>query len=180
MTSVKEFLDKVDNFDKFLQDAPEEIKKYIANCWLTPQNSEWHPEGKDEMVPHNVLMHTRIVFRKCLYKYNNFSHLIDLLLSAIFHDLGKVDTTKLNKHDKWSSYGHEAESAKIVKRHKEWIEHKGGNFDRVYNIVNEHMRIKHIDEMRPAKKQKLFDNPFFAEIVMFNKCDNMKDFEEFE
>jgi hypothetical protein len=160
--------------DEILQDAPGEIKELLFKCSITPQSPEWHPEGPDEIVPHNVLFHTNAVFDNCMKFNPHHPYLFDLLMAAIFHDLGKVKTTKLNKKGTWSAYGHEFESAKILENHKKWVISKGGNFDRIYNIVNFHMRIKYLDEMKKSKHDKMKSNPYFEELMIFTKCDNMR------
>ena len=99
---------------------------------------------------------------------------IDLLISALFHDLGKVKTTKENKKGGWSAYGHEAESTRIAETHKDWIIEKGGNFDRIIELISNHMKIKRIDEMRPIKQKRLKENPVYEDLLIFTDCDNMR------
>jgi len=161
-------------FDEIVKDAPEEVKELLFKCSITPQSPEWHPEGPDEIVPHNVLFHTKAVFDNCIKFNSDHEFLFDFLLAAIFHDLGKVKTTKLNKRGTWSAYGHEFESAKILENNKDWVISKGGNYDRIYNLVNFHMRIKRIDEMRKPKQEKMKSNDYFDELNLFTKCDNMR------
>lgn len=148
--------------------APQILYDYITECKKTPQSPLWHPEGPNEPVPHNVYFHTNIVYERAR-KFGS----IDLMMAAFFHDLGKVDTTKLNEKGNWSAHGHEQISARLVSRYKDWIEEMGCNYDLVYNVVLNHMRIKNMDEMRQSKQQELKDNPYFKELQTFTKFDDM-------
>jgi len=147
--------------------APEEIKDYINKCEDTPQNPVWHPEGA-------VSIHNRIVFNRAV-KHGD----INLIFAALFHDLGKVDTTKPNKHGSFSAHGHEFVSAKLVKKYSDWINSFQFGPDKadagvVHDIVINHMKIKKMDEMRPAKQAILRANPNFDKLNIFTTFDNMK------
>ncbi len=47
----------------------------------------------------------------------------------------------------------EAVSTRLVEKHKKWIGSLGAQFMQVKEIVANHMRIKQMDEMRPAKRE---------------------------
>jgi hypothetical protein len=157
-------MEKIPTIEDFLKIAPEEIIQLLNDCAKTPQSPTWHPEG-------DVLKHTIIVLNRARKTKN-----INYVLAALFHDLGKVKWTKPSSKTpgSWSSYGHEVESALIAKRHKEWIEEMGGNFDIVYEIVFNHMTIKFLDEMRLFKREKFKSHPYFPMIEEFSHFDNMK------
>jgi hypothetical protein len=147
---------------------PPILYEYLMACRQTPQSPHWHPEGPNEEVPHNVYFHTNIVYERAR-KYGDSN----LMMASFFHDLGKVDTTKPNDHGSWGSHGHEAVSARLVQRYKVWIEEMGCNYELVYNVVKEHMRIKKIDEMRISKQKELLDNPYIFFIKKFTEFDDM-------
>jgi len=149
--------------------APPILYKYIMACKDTPQSPKWHPEGPNEPTPHNVYFHTNIVYERA----RNYGD-VNLMMAAFFHDLGKVDTTKLNDHGSWGSHGHEAVSARLVERYRDWIEEMDCDYDIVYNVVKEHMRIKKMDEMRPLKQRELLNNPYVGFIQKFTEFDNMQ------
>jgi len=141
--------------------APKEIKEYIDKCKKTEQSVIWHPEG-------NVYNHISIVYNRAKKTGD-----IDLALAAFFHDLGKVDTTKPNKHGGLSAIGHENVSAKLVERYQKWVKDLGANPQRVYYIVKQHMRIKQYNNMRSNKKQALKDHKYFNDLLKFTDFDNM-------
>jgi len=138
---------KINNytFEDICKNAPIHIKYYIEHSKGVLQTPMWHPEG-------DLYTHIRIVFNRAKKMYD-----INLMLAAILHDLGKVDVTI--KHptipNKWMAKTHEKISAKITKENKEWIESFGANFDIVYYLVKEHMKIKQLDKMRESKRKKL-------------------------
>jgi hypothetical protein len=85
-----------------------------------------------------------------------------------------VSTTKRTESGSWSSHGHEAESTRLVERYRGWIEEMGCSYDVVHEVVKEHMRIKRMDEMRPAKKLELLASPHYDLIDKFSEFDNMQ------
>ena len=138
----------------------------ILNLWLealkrTPQSPKWHPEG-------DCLTHTTIVFNRTI-KFDNKL----LLMSALFHDLGKAVTTVRNKAGNWAAHGHEKESAKVVMECKDWIEEQGVPVEDVFWIVENHMRMKNFDEMSTKKQNKLSTHPLFDKLRLFTISDDM-------
>jgi hypothetical protein len=153
-----------DTFNDFYVNAPPKIKDYIDKCKNTPQSPEWHPES-------DVYTHIKIVFNRAK-RYSD----INLMLAAIFHDLGKVDTTKphFTIPGKITSKFHEIVSCELIKENREWIESFGADYDIIYYIVAMHMRIKNIDEMRPFKRDALKKHKYFSQLERFTRFDDMK------
>lgn len=152
---------KFKTLEQLAEMAPQEIKDCLEQCKATPQSAKWHPEG-------DVYVHIRIVFNRAMKTGD-----INQILAALFHDLGKVAKTKLNKHGDWGAHGHENVSSRFVEKHKDWITELGGNWEEVYEIVNQHMRIKHINEMKPQKRKDLLSNKFIDKILAFTDFDDM-------
>jgi hypothetical protein len=151
-------------FEDFYAIAPAEIKEYLNRCATTLQSKTWHPEG-------DALTHIKIVFNRAKRTGD-----INLMLAALFHDLGKADVTR--KHptmpDKWSAKMHELVSTRLVKKHKDWIESLGGDFDIIFYLVDQHMRVKHMHEMRPSKREVIRSHPHYDLINKFTEFDNMQ------
>lgn len=146
--------------------APEEIKNYIDRCEDIPQSPKWHPEG-------NVGIHNRIVFNRAV-KHGD----INLIIAAFFHDLGKADTTKPNKHGSFSAHGHEFVSARLAEKYADWINSLEFGPDKadaveVHDIVINHMRIKMMDQMRAPKQSAMRANPNFDKLNTFTTFDSM-------
>jgi len=163
-------LAKIPTFDEIFLEAPDQIQELLVKCGKTPQSPKWHPEG-------DVLIHTKIVYNRAR-KIGD----LDLAVAALFHDLGKVETTKPSKNTKgsWNAYGHEFISAKLVTKYTKWIISIGGDPFKIHEIVKLHMKIKLMDEMRPHKQEALRLNPFYDDLLIFTDCDNMKTLTEEE
>lgn len=153
---------KLPTFNELVSQAPFDIVTLLEDCGNTPQSPKWHPEG-------DVLVHIKIVFNRARESGN-----INQVLSAFFHDLGKVETTKKNKKGEWAAHGHEFISARLVEKHKDWIASFGADWEIVHAIVKDHMRVKLKDQMKPAKQKVLMENPVFHLLEEFTKFDNMK------
>lgn len=153
---------KIPTYDELYDLAPNEIKDYIDKCDDTPQGTDWHPEGC-------VAVHNRLVYDRAAESGD-----LNLALAALFHDLGKVDTTAPNKRGGWSAHGHERVSARLAKKYSDWIEDMGGDSEEVAEIVSHHMRIKQMPQMRPVKQQAMRENPYFDKLNQFTKFDDMR------
>ena len=114
-------------------------------------------------------IHTEIVYNRAKKTGD-----INLMLASLFHDLGKIFTTRPNKKGGYSAHAHERISAKLVEKYKNWIKELGGDWKEVYEIVFEHMRIKQYDRMRPHKRELLRQNKWFNKIVQFSNLDDMR------
>ena len=159
---VKESLSELPSWDELVSTAPEEIQDIIEKCKLVPQSVYWHPEGE-------VYKHIRIVFDRAVKTGD-----INMIMASFFHDLGKFSTTAKNTRGQWSAHGHEEISARLAAKYATWIVEKGADSKEVYEIVKGHMKVKLIDEMRPAKQAEMRRNPYFEKINAFSDHDNMK------
>lgn len=83
----------------------------------TQQNPRWHMEG-------NVMQHTILVCENMMKQLINDERCVRysfyqkklLMLAALFHDIGKPQTTFLGEKDgKWHSYGHDVVGAKLAR-----------------------------------------------------------------
>ena len=108
---IKDLVD-VKNFKynwEYIETIPEFAK--LKEC---EQSKKWHGEG-------NVWIHTQRVCEEAInlcHKLawrNETTWATQLLVSALFHDIGKGVTTIFKKED-WHAYGHEIESEKITRR----------------------------------------------------------------
>jgi len=152
----------VNNFKSLYSKLPSPLQKRIFNLKYIGQNPTYHPEG-------NVLKHTIMVVNRAL---KDGEH-IDYALAAIFHDIGKDETSGIHtKTGKVTHYNHEKVSAELVKKYSSVITKLGGNVDTVYYIVKNHMRVQNFGVMRPEKQKKFAQDPEFGKLVKFsNKFD---------
>lgn len=152
----------VDYFQLLYDDAPESLKEIIDSTKGVEQSPLWHPEG-------DVFTHIRLVTNRL---GNSFPNDKDLLLSGLFHDLGKVQTTEWDEtKQSWTARGHEDISVQLVDDYKDWIKKMSGNPTIVRNIVQNHMRIKYLDEFRLQNKIDIVNSPNFDDVIKFNSAD---------
>lgn len=89
-----------------IESIPEFAK--LKEC---QQSTKWHSEG-------NAWVHTKLVcdeaIKLCQSEKLNDSAAIQLMASALFHDIGKGETTIFKKED-WHSYGHEIAGEKLTR-----------------------------------------------------------------
>ena len=80
------------------------------------QNPKWHSES--EWVSGHVEKVANVCKQWIECKHNLYEDFVAILmLSALFHDVGKATTTFLKEKDNmWHHYGHEIESEKITRR----------------------------------------------------------------
>ena len=152
----------VDYFGILYEKAPKKLREIIDSTKHVNQNPLWHPEN-------DVYTHTRLVTNRLANAYPNNKN---LLLAGLFHDLGKIETTKWDEiKQSWTARGHEDISVKIVDQYQNWIKKMGGNPTVVRNIVQNHMRIKYLDEFRLQNKIEIVNNPNFNDVIKFNSAD---------
>ena len=148
-------------FDNIINKFPSDLKNRILNLKNVDQRRDFQPEG-------DVLTHTKVVFDRLTDTTDD----IDILLAAIFHDIGKDSTSAINpKTGKLSAIGHEKVSASLVNFHQDVIKDLGGDPQMVHDIVLNHMRIRQIDKMRPFKQDKLRSMNCFDKLNKFSQAD---------
>ena len=104
--------DKLDINWEYVWELP-----YFREMEKTQQNPRWHMEG-------NVMQHTRLVCENMMKQLINDERCVRysfyqkklLMLAALFHDIGKPQTTFLGEKDgNWHSYGHDVVGAKLAR-----------------------------------------------------------------
>lgn len=128
----------------------------VAAMAGVPQPPEFHPEG-------DVLTHTVLTLE----------HLRDpspvLALAAVLHDIGKpptfsrTDRIRFNEHD---TVG--AEMAEAICRR---LRLSGHEIDRIVALVRNHLRVKDLPKMRPAKAKRFLLQPDAIEHLELHRTD---------
>jgi len=149
---------KITTFKELFNKLPSDLQKRVFALKHIAQSPKWHPEG-------NVLKHTITVVTRALKQSGD----IDLALAAIFHDIGKDETSGINpKTGAVTHYGHEFASSKLVKKYDNFITSIGGNTEDIHFIVHNHMRMKNFDVMRLIKQRKLQSHKAFDKLQQFS------------
>lgn len=152
--------------NELIKNLPTELKQLLFKQWGAKQSSKHHPEG-------NTLKHIIVVLKRAYHHYPDDPNMI---MAALFHDLGKMDTYAINpKTGEPTAYGHENNSTEYVDKFRQWIEQFDGvNVDEVKYIVQNHMKVKPStwDVMKDTKKEPIKSNPSFDKLMGFtNKLD---------
>lgn len=147
---------------ELIYSLPEEVRKRFFSLWKIPQRADFHPEG-------NTLKHVIMVVKRAMHSYPND---MNIILSALFHDIGKDVTFAINsKTGQPTAYGHEEKSGDLVNQCADWIRSKGGDPEVVEFIVRNHMKAHKMDQMRPFKQEALRAHPNFPDLERFEKLD---------
>ncbi len=149
--------------EKLIRTLPDDLRDLLFSQWKAKQSAKHHPEG-------NTLKHILVVLKRAYHHYPDDPNMI---MAALFHDLGKLDTYAINpKTGEPTAYGHEDKSAEYVKQYSDWINSfDDANAEEVEYIVKNHMKIKPRtwDVMKDKKKEPIMSNPSFDKVVNFDK-----------
>lgn len=155
------------NFYKLFKRLPISIYTDMKNCI---QDKQYHPEG-------NALIHTEFVFNNVLKLYSEDKYLPELLVAAIFHDLGKPQKTEkriANGIERISHIKHELASLDYINEYFNLFSDLTTNKEMVYDIVKYHMHahLYQSGKIKKPKKLKAFEElKFFNQIMQFTQCD---------
>lgn len=122
------------------------FKDILLQMERTPQDPKWHPEG-------DVLTHTAILISDLTFVTRKKGG-IEILVAALFHDTGKIDTTERHPDGRVTSYKHEERSVEIA---REFLPLIFPAMDEAWILffIKHHMRFKFFDDMSEKKKAKL-------------------------
>jgi hypothetical protein len=142
------------SFETYINKLPRDIVEALKNA---KQNPDFHPEG-------NAYNHTKQVFN-LVKRYGK-----DLAITAVFHDLGKIDTSAVGPDGKIHCYKHDKYSMEYLDKYLHLFPYE--NKDLIYYIVQNHMRVRHYEEMRTGKKKNLDTHAFYVALRNFENADN--------
>jgi len=156
---------KTYTFNELWNRIPELMRSACANCEQSPK---YHPEG-------NVDIHIRLVFE---HASNHFQD-VDLMVCAIFHDLGKPETQRISEKNgvkKITNYGHETKSEKYIDKYFHLFSDITTNKKKIVEICNNHMKAHLYKDgrLRNPNKRAAFESlKYFKDIMKFAECDAM-------
>lgn len=157
------------SYQKMISKLPCDL---VDNLKMTEQNPKYHPEK-------TLYKHIWIVYDSILKSNIDDSLKQDLLICAIFHDLGKIDSTFLKERKNGEkvlvAYGHEIYAEKYLDRYLHLFLHlfNFNNLEMIYEVCSKHMRAHLFDKMSVVKQEKFQENKYFYETMEFSKFDNI-------
>lgn len=137
----------------------QKILPCVSNLEGVEQNSH-HQEG-------DVLEHTFLVCEN-VPEGSDFT----VYMAALLHDTGKLATQKVSGNG-YSFHGHEYVSGEIAKNVCNFLKFSNEEKDEIVYLVQNHMRVKRIDEMKRSKKVEIFESPYFLNLLTLTEADEM-------
>jgi poly(A) polymerase len=123
------------------------------------QPPEFHPEG-------DVFVHTRLMLSMLAPDAS-----LPLVLSVLFHDIGKPATRVIDETGRIRFNGHEGVSAGMTLRLLQRLRFPNEVIDAVIPAVRLHMSFKDVPNMRVATLKRMMARPTFEEELELHRVD---------
>jgi tRNA nucleotidyltransferase/poly(A) polymerase len=151
----------------------EQILPEINALENLEHNPEYHPESLD------VLGHTIEAL-----KYNTIGDYV-INFAILFHDIGKLTTQSQNADFTYSYNGHAEAGVPIFEEISYRLKMDNDTREAIAFAIENHMKIHHIQEMRPNKIIKLLQDKNFDIFFRVAECDTLargtkESFDEFK
>jgi hypothetical protein len=144
---------------------PRSYQRKLIQLKFLRERPDYHPE-------ESAFEHIRIVTERLLQTGDP-----DLVAAGIIHDIFKFDCVQENKKTGYpTSPGHDAAAAKAVREDdylRAFCLKIGADPEKVAWLCEQHMRVKQIGEMRPAKSVMITEHELYPSLVIFSKADDM-------
>jgi poly(A) polymerase len=128
----------------------------MKGCKQPPQ---FHPEG-------DVFQHTRLML-----KLLPASVSLPLVLSALFHDIGKPPTSEVDETGRIRFNGHDRIGAEMTEEIMKRLRFSRAEIDATVEAVRQHMVFKDVPRMRLAKLKRFMARPTFADELELHRVD---------
>jgi len=152
-------------FEYLIGTAPHIIKRKLEQLKFLRERPDYHPEP-------STFEHIKIVTERLIPTGNR-----DLIMTGILHDICKFDTVRMNEKTGWpTSPGHDKAASDLILNNPQimsWINTFGANPITVASLCEHHMRIHEFHNMRPSKQETMRQLPFFTDLEIFGRADNM-------
>jgi len=146
--------DLLDQSGLLMQVLPE--LEALKGCDQPP---EFHPEG-------DVFVHTRLMLSMLSPDAS-----LSLVLSVLFHDIGKPATRVVDETGRIRFNGHEGVSAEMTLRLLQRLRFSNEVIDAVIPAVRLHMSFKDVPNMRVATLKRMMARPTFEEELELHRVD---------
>ena len=132
-----------------------EIEK-LKGCEQPP---EFHPEG-------DVFVHTRLMLSLLPQEAS-----LPLVLSVLFHDIGKPATRTVDAAGKMRFYGHDQVGARMTEKLLQRLRFPNDIIEAVVPAVRLHMSFKDVPKMRLSTLRRLMARPTFLDELELHRVD---------
>jgi poly(A) polymerase len=128
----------------------------MKGCEQPPQ---FHPEG-------DVFKHTRIMLELLPATVS-----LPLVLSVLFHDIGKPPTATVDEEGRIRFNGHDRIGAEMTEQIMERLRFSRAEIDATVEAVRQHMVFKDVPNMRVAKLKRFMARPTFEDELELHRVD---------
>jgi poly(A) polymerase len=128
----------------------------MKGCEQPPQ---FHPEG-------DVFKHTRIMLEMLPAEAS-----LPLVLSVLFHDIGKPPTSMVDEEGRIRFNGHDRVGAEMTEAIMERLRFSRAEIDATVEAVRQHMVFKDVPNMRVAKLKRFMARPTFNDELELHRVD---------
>ncbi len=136
-----------------------EILPEVGTLHGCEQPPEFHPEG-------DVFVHTRIMLGLLGDTVS-----VPLVLSVLFHDIGKPPTFMIDPTGRIRFNGHEHVGADMTRRIMERLRFSNEIIDNTVAMVKNHMAFKDVQQMRVAKLKRFLARPTIKDELELHRVD---------
>jgi poly(A) polymerase len=128
----------------------------MKGCEQPPQ---FHPEG-------DVFKHTRIMLELLPEEAS-----LPLILSVLFHDIGKPLTSSVDENGRIRFNGHDRIGAEMTEAVMQRLRFSRAEIDATVEAVRQHMVFKDVPNMRVAKLKRFMARPTFDDELELHRVD---------
>ena len=128
----------------------------MKGCEQPPQ---FHPEG-------DVFKHTRIMLEMLPHEVS-----LPLVLSVLFHDIGKPPTYTVDETGRIRFNGHDRVGAEMTEELMQRLRFSRAEIDATVEAVRQHMVFKDVPNMRVAKLKRFMARPTFTDELELHRVD---------
>ena len=128
----------------------------MKGCEQPPQ---FHPEG-------DVFQHTRLMLQLLPEQVS-----LPLVLSVLFHDIGKPPTSSVDDEGRIRFNGHDRIGAEMTEALMQRLRFSRAEIDATVEAVRQHMVFKDVPNMRIARLKRFMARPTFADELELHRVD---------
>ncbi len=128
----------------------------LKGCHQPPQ---FHPEG-------DVFKHTRLMLELLPDQAS-----LPLVLSVLFHDIGKPGTASVDETGRIRFSGHDKLGASMTEALMQRLRFSRAEIDATVEAVDQHMVFKDVPKMRVARLKRFMARPHFADELELHRVD---------
>lgn len=151
------------NLDIELKQRPLDMLRELKNV---PQSKKYHPEG-------NVWNHTMMVVDEAAKVRDHCNDSKVFMWSALLHDIGKPDTTKIRK-GRITSYDHDVVGAGVSKKFLNYYTKDDDFINKVSVMVKYHMHMLYVLKGLPfGNPKQMVMEADIHDIALLCRCDRL-------